>query len=140
MKYEEYKNSGVEWIGEVPSHWEVIKTSLAFHHIGSGITPPTSKKEYYDDEGAYWLQTGDLTDGLIIDTSKKVSKTAVRECNLKFYPKNSVVIAMYGATIGKMGLLQIQSATNQAVVFYLIINILMQGTHSISFYRQNQIY
>lgn len=114
MKYEEYKNSGVEWIGEVPSHWEVIKTSLAFHHIGSGITPPTSKKEYYDDEGAYWLQTGDLTDGLIIDTSKKVSKTAVRECNLKFYPKNSVVIAMYGATIGKMGLLQIQSATNQA--------------------------
>lgn len=114
MKYEEYKNSGIEWIGDVPSHWEVMKTSLAFHHIGSGTTPSTSKREYYDDEGAYWLQTGDLTDGLIIDTSKKVSKIAVRECNLKFYPKNSVVIAMYGATIGKMGLLQIQCATNQA--------------------------
>ena len=114
MKYEEYKDSGVEWIGEVPEHWEVMKTSLVFHHIGSGTTPSTSKREYYDDEGAYWLQTGDLTDGLIIDTSKKVSKTAVRECNLKFYPENSVVIAMYGATIGKIGLLQIQCATNQA--------------------------
>lgn len=114
MKYEEYKDSGVEWIGEVPSHWEVMKTSLAFNHIGSGTTPSTSKKEYYDDEGAYWLQTGDLTDGLIFDTSKKVSKIAVKECNLKFYPQNSVVIAMYGATIGKMGLLQIQCATNQA--------------------------
>lgn len=91
MKYEEYKNSGVEWIGDVPSHWEVMKTSLAFHHIGSGTTPSTSKREYYDDEGAYWLQTGDLADGLIIDTSKKVSKIAVRECNLKFYPKTQLL-------------------------------------------------
>ncbi len=108
------KDSGVEWIGEVPSHWEVMKTSLAFNSIGSGTTPSTSKGEYYDDEGAYWLQTGDLTDGLIEDTSKKVSKTAIKECNLKFYPEDSVVIAMYGATIGKMGLLRIQCATNQA--------------------------
>lgn len=108
------KDSGVEWIGEVPEHWEIMKTSLAFNYIGSGTTPSTSKKEYYDDEGAYWLQTGDLTDGLILDTSKKVSKIAIKECNLKFYPQNSVVIAMYGATIGKMGLLQIQCATNQA--------------------------
>ena len=60
------------------------------------------------------MQTGDLTDGIITDTSKKVSKIAIRECNLKFYPTNSVVIAMYGATIGKMGLLQIECATNQA--------------------------
>ena len=105
---------GVEWIGEVPEHWKVMKASLAFNHIGSGTTPSTSKKEYYDDEGAFWLQTGDLTDGLIENTSKKISKMAVRECNLKFYPPNSVVIAMYGATIGKMGLLQIQCSTNQA--------------------------
>lgn len=108
------KDSGVEWIGEVPSHWEIMKTSLSFNHIGSGTTPSTSKGEYYDDEGAYWLQTGDLTDGLIEDTSKKVSKTAIKECNLKFYPEDSVVIAMYGATIGKMGLLKVQCATNQA--------------------------
>lgn len=108
------KDSGVEWIGEIPAHWDVMKTSLAFNHIGSGTTPSTSKREYYDDEGAYWLQTGDLTDGLVVNTSKKISKIAVRECNLKFYPPNSVVIAMYGATIGKMGLLQIQCATNQA--------------------------
>lgn len=108
------KDSGVEWIGKIPAHWDVMKTSLAFNHIGSGTTPSTSKREYYDDEGAYWLQTGDLTDGLVVNTSKKISKIAVRECNLKFYPPNSVVIAMYGATIGKMGLLQIQCATNQA--------------------------
>lgn len=108
------KDSGVEWIGEVPSHWEVMKTSLAFTNIGSGTTPSTSNSKYYDEDGLYWLQTGDLTDGIIADTSKKVSTIAVKECNLKFYPQNSVVIAMYGATIGKMGLLNIKCATNQA--------------------------
>lgn len=110
----EMKDSGVEWIGEVPITWEVMKTSLAFKGIGSGTTPSTSKKEYYDEDGKYWLQTGDLNDGIILDTSKKVSDIAIKVCNLKFYPKDSVVIAMYGATIGKVGILGIKTATNQA--------------------------
>ena len=109
------KDSGVEWIGEVPTHWEVMKTSLAFLGIGSGTTPSTSKKEYYTEEdGLYWLQTGDLNDGEIADTSKKITSLAADECNLKFYPTDSVVIAMYGATIGKVGLLKISTSTNQA--------------------------
>lgn len=115
-KYDEYKDSGVAWIGEVPKHWEVIKTSLAFQGIGSGTTPSTSKKEYYDDNGngKYWLQTGDLEDGIVYDTSKKVSNIAIKKCNLTFYPIDSIIIAMYGATIGKVGILGIESATNQA--------------------------
>lgn len=114
-QYDSYKDSGVEWIGEVPSHWEVMKTSLAFHGIGSGTTPSTSKKEFYDDnDGYYWLQTGDLNDGLINDTSKKITKLAISQCNLKFYSIDSIVIAMYGATIGKVGILGIKTATNQA--------------------------
>lgn len=115
-KYDEYKDSGVAWIGDVPKHWEVIKTSLAFQGIGSGTTPSTSKKEYYDDNGngKYWLQTGDLEDGIVYDTSKKVSNIAIKECNLTFYPIDSIIIAMYGATIGKVGILGIESATNQA--------------------------
>ncbi len=114
-QYDSYKDSGVEWIGEVPSHWEVMKTSLAFHGIGSGTTPSTSKKEFYDDnDGYYWLQTGDLNDGLINDTSKKITKLAISQCNLKFYPIDSIVIAMYGATIGKVGISGIKTATNQA--------------------------
>ena len=115
-KYDEYKDSGMAWIGEVPKHWKVIKTSLAFQGIGSGTTPSTSKKEYYDDNGngKYWLQTGDLEDGIVYDTSKKVSNIAIKECNLTFYPIDSIIIAMYGATIGKIGILGIESATNQA--------------------------
>jgi len=109
------KDSGVEWIGKVPMHWEVMKTSLAFLGIGSGTTPSTCRKEYYTEgDGLYWLQTGDLNDGEITDTSKKITSLAADECNLKFYPTDSVVIAMYGATIGKVGLLKISTSTNQA--------------------------
>lgn len=108
------KPSGVDWIGEVPEHWEVMKTSLAFQNIGSGTTPATTSPDYYDECGHYWLQTGDLNDGVITDTTKKVTGKAIKACNLKFYPKDSVVIAMYGATIGKVGILGIETATNQA--------------------------
>lgn len=115
-QYDSYKDSGVNWIGEVPEHWEVIKTSLIFPNVGSGTTPSTSNPFYYTEngDGYFWLQTGDLNDGIISDTSKKVTDLAVNECNLKFYPVDSVVIAMYGATIGKVGVLKIETATNQA--------------------------
>ena len=108
------KESGVEWIGKVPEHWEVMKTSLLYTNIGSGTTPSNSKQEYYEDDGFCWLQTGDLNDGYITDTSKKISKVAVKDYKLRFYPVGSIVIAMYGATIGKIGLLKIPTATNQA--------------------------
>lgn len=51
---------------------------------------------------------------MITETSKKITPKAVDECKMKFYPIHSVVIAMYGATIGKVGLLDIETATNQA--------------------------
>ena len=109
----EMKDSGIEWIGKVPTHWDIKKVSWLFT-IGSGTTPSTSKKEYYSEEGINWLQTGDLNDGLIVETSKKITQKAVKECGLTIYPVNSLVVAMYGATIGKVGLLEIETTTNQA--------------------------
>lgn len=82
--------------------------------IGSGTTPLSSREDYYSEKGLNWLQTGDLNNGLITETSKKITPKAVDECKMKFYPIHSVVIAMYGATIGKVGLLDIETATNQA--------------------------
>lgn len=108
------KDSGVEWLGEIPKHWKVMKTSTAFDIIGSGMTPNTNDESNYDDCGINWLQTGDLNDGYIKETSKKISYKAYEKNSLKLYPKNSLVIAMYGATIGKLGILDIETTTNQA--------------------------
>lgn len=108
------KESGFDWIGLIPSHWKVIKTSYVFTHIGSGTTPSSGREDYYSEDGFYFLQTGDLNDGYIKDTSRKITEKALKEVGLKVYPKGSLVIAMYGATIGKLGILDIDTAVNQA--------------------------
>ncbi len=114
QRYDTYKPSGVKWLGEIPSHWEVIKTSHLFSHIGSGTTPKSGSEEYYTEEGFPFLQTGDLNDSYIIETSKKITEKALRETNLTIYPQGSLIIAMYGATIGKLGILSIDTTVNQA--------------------------
>lgn len=108
------KESGFDWIGLIPSHWKVIKTSYVFTHIGSGTTPSSGREDYYSEDGFYFLQTGDLNDGYIKDTSRKITEKALKEVGLKVYPKGSLVIAMYGATIGKLGILDIDTTVNQA--------------------------
>lgn len=114
-KYEKYKDSGIEWIGEIPEHWEVKKLNYCFSLIGSGTTPTAGKTEYYTNGEFNWLQTGDLNNSEINETSKKITQEALDDYStLRFYPVLSIVIAMYGATIGKTGLLKIESTTNQA--------------------------
>ena len=110
----EMKDSGIDWIGKIPSNWDIVKLSWVYPNIGSGTTPDTNNNNYYTDEGINWLQTGDLNDGEIIETSKHITELALKERSLRLYPKGSLVIAMYGATIGKVGILQIDTTTNQA--------------------------
>lgn len=107
--------SGIDWIGNIPEHWAIRKVAQIFHGIGSGTTPTSGSNKYYSEDGVNWLQTGDLNDGNINDTSKKITTTALIDfSSLKIYPKGSIVIAMYGATIGKLGKLNIETTTNQA--------------------------
>lgn len=113
-RYDVYKDSGVEWIGEIPEHWDYKKITHCFNLIGSGTTPSSTTSEYYENGKINWLQTGDLTDGIITRTSKLITQKAFDDLNLKIYPSNSLIIAMYGATIGKVGLLKIDTTTNQA--------------------------
>ena len=80
---------------------------------GSGVTPSRNKKEYYDGN-IPWLKTGDLNDSYIYETSELISDLAVKEYSLKKIPIGSILIAMYGATIAKLGLLEIEVTTNQA--------------------------
>lgn len=94
--------------------WQKWKLAHAFQLIGSGTTPPTSNVEYF--QGVIpWVNTGDLNDKYIKSVNKCVSVKAVNDFpTLKIYPKGSIIIALYGATIGKLGILQIDACTNQA--------------------------
>lgn len=112
------KDSGVEWIGDIPEYWEVKKVTHLFDRIGSGTTPTSGDNRYYD--GIFnFLQTGDLNDGKITITKRTLKERAFRDfSSLKIYPKGSLVMAMYGATIGKLGILDIEAATNQACCIF----------------------
>ncbi len=107
------KGSGVEWLGEIPAHWEVMKTTWLFS-IGSGTTPGSEDPSYYGGETP-WLTTSELRESVITSTNKNVTVEALRDfSSLKVYPPGSVVVAMYGATIGRLGILGIPAAVNQA--------------------------
>ena len=97
---------------EVPGNWEW--TTLG--EIGtwqSGATPSRMRKDYYGGN-IPWLKTGDLNDGLITDIPEFITQKALDETSVKLNPIGSILIAMYGATIGKIGILTFPAATNQA--------------------------
>lgn len=111
----EMKESGIAWIGEIPLKWKVSKLWRHLKDIGSGTTPKDKTVfQYESTRSIAWLNTGDLNDGLIVSIPKKIKLSSLSEVPLKIYPRGSVVIAMYGATIGKLGILSFQSTTNQA--------------------------
>ena len=86
-----------------------------FCRTGSGGTPSRSKPEYYDAGTVPWVKSGELRDSIILDTAEKISEVATRETNARPVPKNAVLVAMYGATVGKTAILGIEATTNQAV-------------------------
>ncbi len=107
------KESGIDWIGEIPEHWEKKKLGWSFN-LGSGTTPDSNNEKYYDGD-IPWVNTGDLNDGTIKKIKKSITDTALKEFSvLKIFPKNTLIIAMYGATIGKLGILNEEATTNQA--------------------------
>lgn len=101
-----------------PQYWKLpngwCKTALG--SIGkwqSGATPSRLCKDYYGGN-IPWLKTGDLNDGIIQSIPEYITEKALEETSVKLNPKGSILLAMYGATIGKIGILSIPATTNQA--------------------------
>ena len=109
---------------EIPDNW--VWTTLG--EVGtwqSGGTPSRSNKSYYGGN-IPWLKTGDLNDGLISDIPESITEEAVANSSAKINPTGSVLIAMYGATIGKLGILTFPATTNQACCACIEFNAIIQ--------------
>lgn len=97
---------------EVPKGW--VWTTLGYIGVWqAGGTPSRFNKSYYGGN-IPWLKTGDLNDGLITNIPESITEEAVANSSAKINPTGSVLIAMYGATIGKLGILTFPATTNQA--------------------------
>ena len=103
-----------EWLGKLPSGWSLKKVGREFKVVGSGTTPPTENPAWYGD-GYPWVTTGELRETLITETEKSVTEEAIRAfTTLRRYQPGSLLVAMYGATIGRTGILGCEATTNQA--------------------------
>ncbi|CYU94263.1 restriction endonuclease subunit S [Streptococcus suis] len=98
---------------EIPESWEWVRLGN-IGYWGSGATPSKSNLKYYEPQAVPWLLTGDLTDGYITHIPNKISELALEKTSVRLNPTGSVLIAMYGATIGKLGILTFPATTNQA--------------------------
>ena len=82
----EMKDSGIEWIGEIPIDWEIIKVKSRYKMV-TGFTPDTDESLYYDDENGYtWINISDLSsEREIFDSKNKITKLATEKCKVAYY-------------------------------------------------------
>jgi len=97
---------------DIPSSWKWCRLG-GIGDWGAGATPSRTNPEYYGGE-IPWLKTGELNDGYINSAKEHITQIAVNETSVRLNKPNDILIAMYGATIGKLGILQIEATTNQA--------------------------
>lgn len=114
------KDSGIDWIGQVPEGWGVKAIKYIFDEIGSGSTPKSDNEMFYDGD-INWIQSGDLyqTD-TVTSVSKTISYQGFKSTSaLKIYQPPFVALAMYGASVGNVAVSYIDACVNQAVVVML---------------------
>ncbi|WP_244660654.1 restriction endonuclease subunit S [Lactobacillus nasalidis] len=97
----------------IPDSWSWVRLGDV-GDWGAGATPSKSNHEYYNGGTIPWILTGDLNDAHITVANQHITEKALKETSVKIKPVGSVLLAMYGATIGKLGILDIEATTNQA--------------------------
>ena len=102
----------------VPEGWEKKKVKEVCDTT-SGGTPSRSKTEFYTGD-ILWVKTKELNDDFIFDTEEKITEDAIRNSSAKMVPSGSILMAMYGATIGKLGIATKELSCNQACCVFLL--------------------
>ncbi len=112
-KYEKYKDSGIDWIGEIPEGWEVksVKRNFSFK---TGFTPPTGKREYYEDGKHIWINISDLKDKYISDSENKITDKAIEDYKPEIVPKGSLLYS-FKLSVGKVAFNTLDAYTNEAI-------------------------
>lgn len=96
------------------TEFEIVKIGDVFK-TSSGGTPLRNKSEYYQNGTIAWLKSGEVAQGYIFHAEESITEEGLKNSSAKLFPINSVLVAMYGATAGQVGILKFESTTNQAV-------------------------
>ena len=105
------KDSGIEWIGEIPEGWSKNKVIRLFDIIGSGTTPKNITSDF---PVVNWIQSGDITGSFMPTCKNVISANLLSQYSaLKVYPAPFIIIAMYGASVGNASISLIDGCVNQ---------------------------
>ena len=116
------RDSGIDWIGEIPEHWKVTKIKL-IAKTNSGSTPKSISDG--EDSNIIWIRTTDINDDNVIDSSLHLTKEEYASASCPMLDKGTCVVAMYGGggTIGKCGFLDCRATINQALCSMEVSNL-----------------
>lgn len=98
---------------DIPDTWQWVRMGEVID-CAAGSTPLKTVPAYYENGTVKWLLTGDLNDSYIYDCKKRITEYALEKCSFRLNHENDILIAMYGATIGKLGICKTDLVTNQA--------------------------
>lgn len=126
-----YQSSGGKMIyhpelkREIPEGWGVEKIE-DIAHTGSGGTPKSTNSSYYTDGEVPWINSGELSQTVITSTSNFITEEGLRNSNAKLFSSGTILVAMYGATAGKVSFLSFEASTNQAICAIMLSDVRMR--------------
>jgi type I restriction enzyme S subunit len=110
------KDSGIEWIGEVPEYWEIWKTKFLCKKVSTGNTPSSNELKYYENGTINWFTPGDFKDEFKMENSqRKVTEIAIDEKECKLFGAHSTYVIGIGATLGKVRMSETIASANQQI-------------------------
>ena len=116
QKYAEYKDSGFEWVNELPAHWKAVHLKW-ISTIYAGGTPSKTIESYWENGTIPWINSGAVNQGYILEPSTYITKTAYENSSAKWIPKKALVMALagQGKTKGMVAQLGIDTTCNQSM-------------------------
>lgn len=126
-----YKSSGGKMVynpelkREIPEGWGVEKLG-DIAQTGSGGTPKSTNSSYYTDGEVPWINSGELSQTVITSTSNFITEEGLKNSNAKLFPSGTILVAMYGATAGKVSFLAFEASTNQAICAVMLSDVRMR--------------
>lgn len=118
-RYDEYKDSGIQWLGEIPSHWKITKIKREFE-FSVGGTPSSGNQGYYTEnevEGYKWVNISDINNKIIDDTKSYVTLEGIKNTSMSLVPKGSLLFS-FKLSVGQVAFIADNMYTNEAIASF----------------------
>lgn len=114
-RYDSYKPSGIDWIGDIPSHWTVCRIKDCFI-LKTGTTPKGFDKPINDNE-INWFTPSDISSSgtILQEADRKLSENLINKEGISLFPQKSLIFVGIGATAGKLGFAEVAGYSNQQI-------------------------